>query len=304
MAEYRIKSPWGRVVIALLVYLALISLFFSVFLAAVGVATEGPEFGQGPHPREELLQLAETPPGRVGTLFGQSLGGILAVLLLTLIVDRRPLGALGLGGPRNRRTGTLAWGLLLGMILAAVVVLFVSAVGRRHVKPELFEGIGAQWAPLTVVAILLAAFAEEWFIRGYLWVNFRERYSVVITIFLTTLVFAVLHSNNPSANFLGWVNILIIGVVIGQLREISGGIQVPIGLHMGWNLTVGVVLGAPVSGISLPSVFRVSLEDLPVPLGGGAFGPEGSLVVTVLFGGVAVLLGRRMADAARDTEGA
>jgi membrane protease YdiL (CAAX protease family) len=299
-AAPRIRGVWRRIILAMVIFVALTTLLSAAYLASTGIlATAANTTPSDPALQAELKRVMESPKFLVFMMLGQAVMGIITVLLMTAGVDRRRIGSLGLGGPGGIRGGSAAWGLMLGTILAAVSILFISAVGGRHLKPALFEGLGWSMAAATLLATLAAAFMEEWFVRGYVFVNLREGYPAERAIFLTAIVFSFLHSSNPGSNFLGWVNILLIGIVLGQLREISGGLEVPIGLHAGWNLVVGMLFGAQVSGFSLPSVLRVSIRDLPAVLGGGDFGPEGSLVVTVLFGAIAVLLGRRMAGAAR-----
>lgn len=296
----RIRGVWRRIILAVVIFVVLTTLLSAAYLASTGIlATAAGTTASDPALQAELKRVMESPRFLVFMMLGQAVMGIVTVLLMTAGVDRRRMGSLGLGGPGGIRGGSAAWGLMLGTILAAVSILFISAVGGRHLKPALFEGLGWSMAAATLLATLAAAFMEEWFVRGYVYVNLREGYPAERAIFLTAIVFSFLHSSNPGTNFLGWVNILLIGIVLGQLREISGGLEVPIGLHAGWNLVVGMLFGAQVSGFSLPSLLRVSIRDLPSVLGGGDFGPEGSLVVTVLFGAIAVLLGRRMAGAAR-----
>jgi hypothetical protein len=90
------------------------------------------------------------------------------------------------------------------------------------------------------------------------------------------------------------------GVVLGQLRALSGGLAMPFGLHLGWNLALGMLFGVSVSGLRLPSAFRISLDDVSPALGGGGFGPEASVPLTVLLAVVVVLLGRRLASPAEE----
>jgi membrane protease YdiL (CAAX protease family) len=282
-------------VLALVLFAVLTLLFAVVYLGATGALDVAANAKVPPeNAAAEFDRILGAPRVRAGYLAGQAAMTLLTVVVMTVGIDRRPLGSLGIGGRPGHRTGSVGWGLMLGVVLAAVTVLFISAVGQRHLRPELFGESGAVWAVVLAVVLVLVSFAEEWLFRGYLWVNLREELSVERTVLLTALVFAFFHSNNPGAGFLPWLNLVLVGTVIGQLREISGGLQVPFGLHAGWNLTVGMILGAQLSGFSLPSLLRVSFGDLSPVLAGGKFGPEASLVVTVLFGAMALYLGRRL----------
>jgi len=291
----RIRLLWGRMVLALALFAVLTGLFAVVYLGATGALDVAANGKSTPEDTAAVIdRILGAPRARAGYLAGQAAMTLATVLVMTVGIDRRPLRSLGIGGHPARRAGSVGWGVMLGVVLAATTVLFISAVGRRHLRPELFHGSGVGWAAVLAVVLVLASFAEEWLFRGYLWVNLREELSAGRAVLLTALVFAFFHSNNPGSGFMPWINLVLIGIVIGQLREISGGLQVPFGLHAGWNLTVGMILGAQVSGFSLPSVLRVSFGDLSPVLAGGRFGPEASLVVTVLFGGMAILLGRRL----------
>jgi hypothetical protein len=292
------------VIVALTLFTVLSTLFAGVYMASSGMLASLGRNPDDPAVRAEIERISREPGFLATMMFGQAAMGLLTVVVMTAGVDRRRFSALGLGGAHGSRLGTLGWGFLLGAVLSAVVVLFITAVGARHLRPVLFADGGGEQAAYTAAAVLAAAFMEEWLVRGYLYVNLREQYAVGRTIFLTALFFAFFHSSNPGSNFLGWVNVLLIGVVLGQLREISGGLNVPIGLHAGWNLVVGMLFGAEVSGLSLPSALRVSIQDLPAVLGGGEFGPEGSVVVTVLFGVVAMVLGARLVRAAGGSDAA
>ncbi len=299
--EPRIRALWGRMVLVFVLFTGLTMVFAVIYLGATG-ALDAAANGRGAPDAaaSEINRILGEPRVRAGYLAGQALMTLLTVAVMTVGIDRRPLGSLGIGGRPGRRAGSVGWGFMLGVVLAAVTVLFISAAGRRHLKPELFGEAGWTWAAVSAAVLVLVSFAEEWLFRGYLWVNLREELTAGRAILLTALVFAFFHSTNPGAGFLPWVNLVLVGIVIGQLREISGGLQVPFGLHAGWNLTVGMILGAQLSGFSMPSLLRVSFGDLSPVLAGGQFGPEASLVVTVLFGGVAVLLGRRLSPGTRE----
>ena|GEM_PF-1117741 len=298
VARPRIAAVWLRLLAALGSYVLVTAVLGAFFLAIVYIfryaAREGADFAAIPMPTPKDVETLMAVPGvRLVGMFFQATAGIVLTVAFAMLLDRRPLASLGLRRSALRG-GALVWGTFLGVVLAAVVVLMICALGGRHVRWEGFAGLPGVWVIPAAGVICLAAFAEEWLVRGYVFANFRENGSAARSILYSAALFTFFHMENPGSGFLGWMNLFLIGIVLGQLRELTGGIEVPAGLHIGWNLTVGMVLGADLSGISFPSLFRVSLRDLAFPLGGGAFGPEASVLATGLFVVLAVLLARRL----------
>ena len=81
---------------------------------------------------------------------------------------------------------------------------------------------------------------------------------------------------------MGCGNIILAGILLGLLALKSGHLWLGIGFHISWNFFQGCVFGFGVSGISTPSVAVTELTGSPL-LNGGAFGPEGSIVSTVVL---------------------
>ncbi len=71
------------------------------------------------------------------------------------------------------------------------------------------------------------------------------------------------------------------------------------GLHAGWNFSISMLIGLPVSGMSLPSLARLEVIQDPMAqqLLGGEFGPEEGLAYQgfLLAVTATVLLKRRIA---------
>jgi uncharacterized protein len=96
--------------------------------------------------------------------------------------------------------------------------------------------------------------------------------------------FAFLHRGNPAATPLSLLNIFLAGALLGALFWSQGALWGAWAFHFLWNFGLAAV-GLPVSGVSttpplLPLGIRGAREDL---LSGGRFGPEGSLLATVVL---------------------
>jgi membrane protease YdiL (CAAX protease family) len=103
-----------------------------------------------------------------------------------------------------------------------------------------------------------------------------------MALLLTSVLFSLMHGFNPEIGWLGFANIFLAGLWLGIARVITGTLWLAIGLHTGWNFFLGSVFGFPVSGIYERSVL-ITETDGPAVLTGGAFGPEGGLLATVVL---------------------
>ena len=103
-------------------------------------------------------------------------------------------------------------------------------------------------------------------------------------------LFAGLHAGNPHATPLALLNIGLAGAVIGWLFWSGAGLAGPWSFHALWNWGLSAV-GLPVSGMTLgtPAVAGLAGARWPL-LTGGAFGPEGSLLDTLLLGALLAAL--------------
>ncbi|MNI53538.1 CAAX amino terminal protease self- immunity [compost metagenome] len=137
------------------------------------------------------------------------------------------------------------------------------------------------WGLLLFIGV---AMGEELFTRGYLQGLVRVRFGAAVAICASTLVFMLMHSFNPGmwSTPLPPVNLLLVGILFGVAREVSGGLWMPIGFHLSWNFFQGNVFGFLVSGTELESVVRIETAGSSY-LSGGDFGAEGSFMTTVVL---------------------
>jgi membrane protease YdiL (CAAX protease family) len=239
--------------------------------------------------------------GGLNGVVGQSLFVVTVVVALptaSYLVGRRPIRGLGLDvdGQWLRDAG---FGLALGVALPTLLVVVTFLAGWLTITgtfvrdTDAFLSFGGLSTPVALLAVALfflgVAVSEELLVRGYLLTNLAEalggferigrRWAIVIATLSTAALFGLLHASNPSASALSITNITLFGVLLGLAYVWTDRLGVAIGLHLAWNAVVGAVYGLPVSGITVGVTVLATETTGPALLTGGAFGPEGGLLV-------------------------
>lgn len=230
-----------------------------------------------------IAGLALAPAGLVGGTAATLLGA-LAAGGVVLRVDGRGLGALGF-----HLAPSVPWelvrGLALGSGLAVVVVGVMALAGLVSWSAD--DGGLQQWLLGAVGALAflaLPAAAEEALLRGYPLQALAEAWGAGWGLAVTSIAFGALHLPNPGATMLGAANTAAAGLFLGAVYLRTGSLWWATAAHLGWNWGLGFLADLPVSGLELidaPLVEGVSSG--PAWLGGGAFGPEGSVLATLGF---------------------
>jgi hypothetical protein len=217
----------------------------------------------------------------VGITVASLAAAVFANWLSLLIHENAHLPDLGLWWNR-RSADNLALGLAGGMGAASLVLLAPVAAGAaRFVRTPAQPGA---WDSAVFVLLLLAASAagEELFFRGYGFQVLLAAVGPYATILPVAVVFALLHTNNPNATWLGIGNTAGFGILFGYAYVRSRDLWLPIGLHYGWNLTLPL-FGVNLSGITL----KVTGYELAWSAGklwsGGAYGPEASVLTSAVL---------------------
>ena len=214
-----------------------------------------------------------------------------ALLFAVRFVDGRPLASFGIGFlPLWRRH------LLSGLTLAAgmLAVLIAGCYGFGYVS---IHWTGRQVPPGTLLAtvalLLVAAGTEELVFRGFplqILVDGMGKWPAIVV--MSALFGAMHYPDNPHASLLSSANTGLAGILLSLAYVQTRSLWLPYGIHVGWNVGLGFVLGFPLSGLDLASLWTTSIAGRDLILGGG-YGPEGGLLATFIFATSAVIVQKR-----------
>ena len=159
-----------------------------------------------------------------------------------------PAGRLGLAGVSWRRAGRSPSSVLLppvGVAFVAVALPVASGLLLARIPPlrawlePLVDQAGTgspSFRVALVLVTLLAGIGEELFFRGAVYAAALDRHPVVVSTAVHALVTLV--AGNP----LLVVAAVVLGVLAGGQRRLSGGVGAPILVHLLWSVGMVVLL--------------------------------------------------------------
>jgi membrane protease YdiL (CAAX protease family) len=209
---------------------------------------------------------------------GAALG---VVVLLLRHFENRGLAAIGMPFVAKAWKETVA-GTLLGAIPVCLLLGLAVFAGYGTISPGPMNPVelAAALLPLLLAGFALAAW-EEFVLRGYLLRQLSIGLNPMAAVLITGILFGLMHSGNPGANWQGLIYTAIGGILMGLLVIRSGSLWLLIGYHFGWNATASGLFGLELSGLEEgASVFVSSLSGSEW-LTGGDYGFEASLPAVV-----------------------
>jgi uncharacterized protein len=223
--------------------------------------------------------------GMAGMLAGVTLTVLLSAIfanwLVLRIYQNRSLLALGLWWNRASAEN-LAYGMLGGMGAACLVLAPPLMAGAAHLASA--SEPPSTGTPLFVILMLAAgAVGEELLFRGYGFQVLLAAFGPYATIVPVGVLFALMHSGNPNANWFGLANTAGFGILFGYAFLRTRDLWLPIGLHFGWNFTLPL-FGVNLSGLRMNITGHEMVWTAGNLWSGGEYGPEASLLTSaVLF---------------------
>ncbi|MDH5759980.1 MAG: CPBP family intramembrane metalloprotease [Gemmatimonadota bacterium] len=228
-----------------------------------------------------FVALLVLPGGLTGSSVATTMGCLGAGWML-LRLEGRPFADLGLrpGVPALAGSGA---GVGVGVAVGLAAVLLMAILGG--VTWSRTPGTAQAWAlsgGATLGILALPALAEEALLRGYPLLTLSEEWGGGPAVVVTAVVFGLLHLGNPEVTALAIGNIVAAGLLLGAVYVRTGSLWWAFGVHLGWNWAHAFLVDLPVSGFDLVDTPLIEAAPRGAQwIGGGAFGPEGSVAATV-----------------------
>jgi membrane protease YdiL (CAAX protease family) len=182
----------------------------------------------------------------LGTFFIDVIAGAV-ILYFVLVKYKEKLSSIGVvfeGFYKNVLSGIVAY-IFIMPILAVVLILsmlFLDAIGYKLPPQPVFdmffeEKRGNVILLLTIFVSILGPIIEEIFFRGFLYSAVRKRFGIFVGVLLSSALFSMLHTN-----IVGFLPIMILGVLMAFLYEITGSLIASMSIHILHNsIIVGFV---------------------------------------------------------------
>jgi membrane protease YdiL (CAAX protease family) len=164
-------------------------------------------------------------------------------------------------------------GCAIGVLLVVAGIVPIAIFGRLSFRTTVSAHSLAR-AALVVFVVLAGALAEELMFRGYPFQRLVEATGAARAILVFSVLFGAVHLMNPGASIWGLINTIVIGVFLAIAYLRTRALWLPWGFHFAWNLTMGLLLGLPVSGYRLFNVVVHGTVRGPTWLTGGSYGFE------------------------------
>lgn len=258
--KIKFQQGWKRVLLFLLPFLVTL-----VFFQLIG----------------SLLSNSLAPPIAINNIKEfiislTTLAGIVLLLWLFMkFIDKEAFISLGLFFHRKKKD--LFLGILLGFIMVGVgfgLLLLLEEIAIAEINFDAEELL------FSALLFTCVAFFEELVFRGYVLRNLMFSYHRYLALFLSAVLFAVMHGMNPNLNYISLLNLFLAGILLGISYTHTRNLWFPIGLHFGLNF-FQTHFGFNVSGRDQYSMFEFTILEKNF-LNGGEFGFEGSLFLVYI----------------------
>ena len=218
----------------------------------------------------------------------------LANAITVRVYERGRLSDLGLGWAGTSRREFLIGA---GAAIAAAVLVAGGPLAAGVARFESVPAVEHRWASLAFVSVVLlfGAIGEEMLFHGYAFQLLIRSLGAFATILPVSIIFGLAHIGNQNATMFGIFNTFLWGVLLGYAYVRTRALWLPIGLHFGWNFALPL-FGVNLSGFTMGVTGYALHWSVGALWSGGNYGPEGSVLTTVMVVALFLLVLRVFPD--------
>ena len=203
-----------------------------------------------------------------------AIASTVVVYLFVKVSDTMPMQNVGLSF--RHRTMDFINGTLIGGVIMACGFGILSLLGEVSIKQV---NVDSNELIFSIVGFLAVAYGEELVFRGYILSKLLTKYSAKYSLVFSSLIFALFHLGNDNLSVMGFIDLVVAGVMLGAFFLYTKNLWMAVGLHFGWNF-FQTHLGFNVSGLDSYSMIETTIVENNL-LNGGDFGFEGSYLSTM-----------------------
>jgi len=239
----------------------------------------------------------------LGTQLVSVLLSIIATLGITYLfrkfIDKRDWAGMALPKPSGVTVRNLMLGFMIGTAMLLLVFgIEVMANWVRVVGTELDVSTVPQVAAYLTVGLIsffAVGFLEELMMRGYIFQNLGEKYTIGLAALINALLFGLMHSGNAGFSVTFLLSAMMLTLFLTISRLLTGSIWWAIGWHTAWNWWQTTVLG--LSEVNTPDYHHAFLhlsQKGPNLMVGIAPSIEGGLLIAVIISLAAMIAFTRL----------
>lgn len=255
-------AGWTRVLLIIIPYFLIVEIF-----QIIGAYVVGKDLSN------ELAH--ETTEQHLIISFFGLLGTLLVIYLFVELVDDERFVDIGLF-LKNHKKG-IVLGLMAGLFVMVVGYLALNSLNQIEFIETIF--LGDEFL-MTMILFLIVSISEEMMFRGYVLRNLMESMNKSVALFVSALLFALMHAANPNLSLIGNINLFLAGILLGLPYIYTKNLMFPIAFHFSWNFFQSII-GFNVSGIDSYSLIEIKTTESTI-FNGGGFGFEGSVLAILL----------------------
>lgn len=208
----------------------------------------------------------------------------LIIFIRVKLKDKRTLSSFGF--QREGAVRNYVFGFLIGAFLMSIITIMLVFTGNAVLNNKSTQTLGINAIVNTLIIApgwMIQSATEEILTRGWMMNTIKERYNVIWGVIGSSLFFALLHLGNPNVSFISIINLILVGILFSLYVIKSKNLWGVCGMHAAWNLFQGNIFGFKVSGVNTQIGSIVELNTVGANwISGGAFGPEGGILCTVV----------------------